>query len=185
MAAWRHCAAREGFEVTFLRATSTGMLINGSTTAIEGGRGWTVEYSIALDSEWRTRHAQVAVRHESSRESVRLAANGVGSWTVNGIAAPALDGCVDIDLEASACTNALPIHRLSIGVGEEVDAPAAYVHLAVPKVTRLEQRYHRIPDDGARHRFDYRAPEFDYSGVLVYDASGLIVDYPGLAVRQQ
>jgi hypothetical protein len=34
-----------------------------------------------------------------------------------------------------------------------------------------------------RRRFDYTAPVFDYRGLLVYDASGLVLDYPGIAIR--
>ena len=46
----------------------------------------------------------------------------------NGRAEPELDGCFDVDLEASACTNTLPIHRLAgLGIGEEAAAPAVYV----------------------------------------------------------
>ena len=50
-------------------------------------------------------------------------------------------------------------------------------------VERLEQRYLRIEDDGTRRRFDYTAPVFDYKGLLVYDAAGLVLDYPGIAIR--
>ena len=63
------------------------------------------------------------------------------------------------------------------------EAPAAYVRARGVDVERLAQRYVRIEDDGTRRRFDYTAPVFDYKGILVYDASGLVVDYPGVAIR--
>jgi uncharacterized protein len=50
-------------------------------------------------------------------------------------------------------------------------------------IERLEQRYERIGDDGTRQRFDYTASVFDYGGRLVYDASGLVLDDPGIAIR--
>jgi hypothetical protein len=50
-------------------------------------------------------------------------------------------------------------------------------------VGRLEQRYVRVADKGARQRFDYTAPAFGFSCVLVYDESGLVLDYPGIASR--
>ncbi|WP_282778719.1 MULTISPECIES: putative glycolipid-binding domain-containing protein [unclassified Nocardia] len=183
MAAWRHRGAREGFEVVFPRITDSGVLIDGHTTAVEEGRGWSVDYSIELDGHWRTRAARVSVRDEKGWRTVRLAADGAGCWTVDGEPAPALDGCVDIDLEASACTNTFPVHRLPLAAGVDTAAPAAYVHVAVPTVTRLEQRYRRLPGEGPGHRFDYESPEFDFRTTLVYDAAGLIVDYPGIAVR--
>jgi len=43
--------------------------------------------------------------------------------------------------------------------------------------------YVRLEDDGPRQRFDYTAPRFDFRCVLVYDESGLVLDYPGIASR--
>jgi hypothetical protein len=57
------------------------------------------------------------------------------------------------------------------------------VHALGLKVTRLEQTYRRVPDDGPRQRFDYAAPEFSFACTLGYDESGLVLDYPGIAVR--
>ena len=48
---------------------------------------------------------------------------------------------------------------------------------------RLEQTYARTRGQAARQCFDYSAPAFDFSCRLVYDESGLVVDYPGIAVR--
>jgi uncharacterized protein len=114
---------------------------------------------------------------------LRLEANGEGGWQVDGEPAPDLDGCLDVDLEASVFTNALPVHRLRLAVGASADAPAAYVRVPEPQIERLEQRYERLTDDGERSRYDYAAPAFAFGDVLVYDASGLILDYPGIAVR--
>jgi hypothetical protein len=115
---------------------------------------------------------------------VRLEADGSGHWRIGGSAAPELDGCLDVDLEASSCTNTLPVHRLGLAVGEGADAPAAYVRAVDVDIERLEQRYVRIEDDGARGQFDYTAPAFEYRGLLVYDGSGLVLDYPGIAIRR-
>jgi len=50
-------------------------------------------------------------------------------------------------------------------------------------VERLEQTYARKPDDAARQRYDYAAPAFGFEARLVYDECGLVLDYPGIAVR--
>ena len=68
-------------------------------------------------------------------------------------------------------------------VGEAADAPAPYMRAVGFDMERLEQRYARIEDDGPRRRFDYTAPVFGYDGRLVYDVSGLVLDFPGIAVR--
>jgi hypothetical protein len=61
--------------------------------------------------------------------------------------------------------------------------PPPYVRALDLRVERLEQEYTRLPDEGEGSRYDYRAPQFDLAGVLVYDQFGLVLDYPGLAVR--
>jgi uncharacterized protein len=182
-AAWRHVDARDGYEVVFLQTRDARYQLVGCTTAVEDGKAWAVRYEVLVDDAWRTRAAYVSSRSASGDREVRLEADGYGRWRIGGVAAPHLDGCFDIDLEASSCTNTLPIHRLGLGVGQGADAPAAYVRALGVDVERLEQRYVRIEDDGTRRRFDYTAPVFDYKGLLVYDASGLVLDYPGIAIR--
>jgi hypothetical protein len=183
VAAWRHRHARDGFEVVFLHAGDAGYQLEGTTAAVEDGQAWAVRYLIALNADWRTRRARVWGRSSRGADELTLEADGAGGWLVNGVAAPRLDGCLDVDLESSACTNTLPVHRLGLEVGEAADAPAAYVRALDLGVERLEQRYARVADDGPRQRYDYAAPAFDYRGQLVYDASGLVLDYPGIAVR--
>lgn len=178
-AAWEHRGARRGFEVVFAAADGGGWLLEGQTTAVEDGEAWAVRYALAVDSGWVTRRARVCGR---AREVV-LEADGAGGWRVDGERAPALDGCLDVDLESSALTNAFPVHRLRLGVGQAADAPAAYVRALDLDVERLEQRYERLGDDGGRQCFAYAAPRFDVFCRLRYDEFGLVLEYPGLAVR--
>jgi Putative glycolipid-binding len=62
-------------------------------------------------------------------------------------------------------------------------APAAYVRAVGLAVERLEQTYVRTTDESTGQRYDYTAPAFDFGARLVYDQSGLVLDYPGIAVR--
>jgi hypothetical protein len=94
-----------------------------------------------------------------------------------------LDGRSDVDLEASACTNTIPIRRLGLEVGDSADASAAYVRWLDLSVQRLEQEYHRLDDDKRRLRLDYRAPRFDDAVRLVFDRSSLVLSYPSIASR--
>jgi hypothetical protein len=80
--------------------------------------------------------------------------------------------------------NSLPVHRLGLRVGERADAPAVYVRAPILRVERLQQSYARLADDGGeRGRYDYVAPAFDFRTVLTYDRFGLVLNYPGIAVR--
>ena len=65
----------------------------------------------------------------------------------------------------------------------QATAPAAYVRAAGLAVARLEQPCLRAPDAAAYQCHDYAAPAFDFACRLVYDGSGLVLDYPGIAVR--
>src|SRR3954470_21098293 len=120
-AAWRHENARVGFEVAWFDPVDGGWSLRGHVTGLEDGQTWSVAYALVLDAAWRTRRARI-VQSTAGGEAVReLAADGGGRWRVDGTPAPELEGCLDVDLEASAVTNTLPLHRLPLVAG----APAA------------------------------------------------------------
>ncbi|GAA0439432.1 hypothetical protein Acor_14000 [Acrocarpospora corrugata] len=184
-ASWLHKDARSGFEVTYFEAIDDGWRAEGWTTAVEDGVSWMVGYDIRLDAGWMTRTARVWGRSPVGACETFLASDGAGRWLVDGEAPPHLDGCFDVDLESSAMTNTLPVHRMRLAVGRRADAPAAYVRAVDLTVERLEQTYERVLDEGSHQRFDYASPAFDFACPLVYDESGLVLDYPGIAVRAQ
>lgn len=173
-AAWRFVDAVEGFEVVYVQPGR----LRGHTSAIEAGQAYAVRYEIVLDDDWCTREVRVESDTVAGPRETVLISDGAGRWTVDGQAAPQLDGLVDVDIEASACTNTLPVHRMPLAPGAVTEAPAAYVRALDLSVTRLDQTYRRLDD----RRFDYIS-ETDFRAVLEYDPTGLIVDYPGIAVR--
>lgn len=182
-AAWQHRDARLGFEVAYFSPAGRAYHINGCTTAVEDGLTWMVSYAIRLDEAWTTRSARITGRSASGIRHTQLEADGLGRWRVDGELASHLDGCLDVDLESSAMTNALPVHRMGLPVGARASAPAAYVRALDLSVGRLDQDYVRAADEGHNQRYDYAAPVFGFACRLVYDESGLVLDYPGIAVR--
>ena len=182
-AAWRHQMAREGFESMFVRSDRSGHRLEGHTAAVEDGQVWAVRYAITVDESWATRTARVWGWSLVGERDVHLDADGAGRWEIDGAHVPELDGCLDVDLESSACTNTMPVHRLKLHVGQSAEAPAAYVRALDLRVERLEQTYTRVDGDGDLQRYRYRAPAFGFDARLVYDASGLVLDYPGIASR--
>jgi uncharacterized protein len=183
VAAWHHRDARHGFEALFITSSDDGYRCDGDVAAVEDGSAWAVRYSVLVDRSWTTRSVNVSGLSASGRWDLCLEADGRGGWHLDGAPVPDLDGCLDVDLEASVFTNALPVHRLRLAVGADADAPAAYVRAHEARVERLEQRYARLADHGERSRYDYAAPAFGFRDVLVYDAAGLILTYPGIAER--
>ena len=183
VAAFRHVDTREGFEVLFLQEDAAGYRFDGHSTGLLDGGAWAIRYSILVDEAWTTRSAHVVGRSSRGEQAVQLEADGAGGWRVDGAPAPELAGCPDVDLEASAFTNALPVNRLRLAVGERADAPAALVRALDLGVERLEQAYARVEDGAAGPQYDYEAPDLAFDARLVYDRFGLVLDYPGIAVR--
>jgi hypothetical protein len=182
-AAWIHREARSGFEVVYFQSVDDGHHVTGCTTALEDGQTWVVEYEIRLDPLWRTSYALVRGRSLAGVRTTELETDREGRWEVNGRHESHLDGCLDVDLESSAMTNALPVHRLDLGRGEHAGAPAAYVRAVDLGVQRLDQEYVRIDDDGPRQRYHYTAAAFEFACELTYDEYGLVLSYPGIATR--
>ena len=101
-----------------------------------------------------------------------------GAWLIDDVGRPDLSDCTDVDLESSVVTNALPVARLGLAVGETGRALAAWVHADLT-VERLEQTYTRLD----ARRYDYASHHQGFRAVLEYGGDGLIVDYPGIACR--
>jgi uncharacterized protein len=174
MPAWRHADPREGFEV----AIEGPFRFAGQTAGVDGDLVWALRYEIEHDGAWVTQAG--TVQGLAGRVCVEAEE---GTWRVNGEARPDLDGCLDLDLEASVCTNAMPVRRMRLGVGESAEAPAAWVRVPDLRVERLEQSYRRLPDEDGRSRYDYEAPGEEFTCVIVFDADGLTRDYPGIGTR--
>lgn len=185
-ATWRHHGARQGFESVFVQADPTGYRLEGHTAAVVDGQVWAVRFTVTLDERWLTRSATAWGRTADRATEVHLEADGRGRWEVDGAPAPALDGCLDVDFESSACTNTLPVHRLGLEVGQAADAPAAWVRALDLSVQRMDQWYARVADDGPRPQYDYRAawaPSGEFACRLVYDEAGMVLEYPGIGSR--
>jgi len=184
-AAFKHHDARDGFEVVFFRTGESRILVEGHTCAVEAGEPYAIEWVIELDREWRTRRARVREHSLNEVGVIELDVDGEGRWWVDGLEVSELEGCLDLDLEASSLTNAFPVRRLELSVGERVSTPAVWVRALDLRVDRLEQHYERLADfEPTQHeRFSYSAPALNFRSELEYDRSGLVVAYPGIAVR--
>jgi uncharacterized protein len=168
--AFRHLGVRDGFEVAWFTPPT---LLRGGSTFVEDGVGHHIAYEIRLAPDGSTSAATI----RSLDQTVALWRNG-GTWRVDDVTRPDLSECPDVDLESSAVTNALPVARLGLAVGETGRALAAWVRADLT-VERLEQTYTRLDE----RRYDYVSHHDGFRAVLEYGADGLIVEYPGIAVR--
>jgi hypothetical protein len=180
--AWRLLGAYDGFEVVRFATHGRGTVLTGTTVGVEEGIPWSIHYVIEVGDDWHVRRASAT---DHAGHQLEIEADGAGSWLVNGEQHPQLKECLDLDFEASVVTNTLPVHRLSLRVGEEGESSAAYIRTIGLGVERLDQTYRRLADDGGMLAFDYRSPRFGYRDTLHFGTDGLAVDYPGIGVRVQ
>ena len=142
VAAWQLIEAHEGFEVAHLTPGVDAIRFSGTSVGVEDGQAWSFRYDLEIGAGW---HADGGSVHSADGGRLTLESDGPGRWLVDGAHDPALDGCLDIDLEGSALTNTAPVHRLDLGVGDEAPAPAVYVRTNTLAVERLDQTYRRLP----------------------------------------
>ena len=168
--AFRHIGVRDGFEVAWF---SPPTVLRGGSTFVEEGAGHHIAYTITLASDGSTSTAAI----RSLDRAIWLTRAG-DAWLLDGVSRPDLSECPDVDLESSVVTNALPVARLGLDVGESGRALAAWVRADL-SVERLEQTYTRLDE----RRYDYVSHYDGFRTVLEYGDDGLIVDYPGIAIR--
>ncbi|MFA4927974.1 MAG: putative glycolipid-binding domain-containing protein [Patulibacter sp.] len=185
VASWRHLDVRSGFEVLFYAPHGDGHLLRGHTTAVEDAVAWSVGYRVELDRDWQTRRVEATSATAGGEQRTELRRTEDDHWFVDGTLRPELTGCVDVDFESSAVTNALPVHRLDLRLDETQSVPAAFVRAEDLSVLRLEQKYRLLDRTETEIRFAYVSSTFDFACTLTYDASGLVVDYPGIATRDR
>lgn len=178
--AWRLLGAYEGHEVVRFTTNEGRIVIEGTTVGVEEGLPWSIHYVIDVTPNWNVLHATIS---DYAGSRLMIQTDEAGSWVVNGEHRPELNGCLDLDLEASVVTNTLPVHRLSLSVGQQGDSAAAYVRTNGLLLERLDQTYRRLPDTDGKMVFDYESPRFGYRDTLRFGTDGLAVDYPGIGVR--
>ncbi len=178
-ARWRP-AEGDGLEHLDLAPLPGGGLL--ASAVVIGGAGadpFALRYRIRLGVDWRVR--EIAVERTDGR-SLGLVSPEPGRWqTIDGAPRPDLDGCIDVDIQATPFTNTLPIRRLGLtramGMAE---LPMVYVPLDTLAPVPDGQRYAAL-DDGRRYR--YEAADESFAAELALDEDGLVLDYPGLFRR--
>jgi uncharacterized protein len=142
-----------------------------------------VRYTFVLDANWVTRSAHIACRSALGESKIHLERSGNARWLANGEPMPELGGAstsISKRLRARMPSHLSPQALTWV---EPQTLPPSTVRTRDLRVERLEQRYPRLPNVGGYERYDYLAPSFDFKAVLVFDEYGLVLDYPGIAVR--
>jgi uncharacterized protein len=168
-----------GNEHLVLREGPRGLTAQGTVGGVtDEGRPFSLRYSLRLDSAWRVREVELALLGSDACLSLR--SDGAGRWTdEKGRPLPELDDCIDVDISVTPFTNTLPIRRLGLAPDSSDDVTVVY--LSVPELTarRCRQRYTCLGPE----RYLFESLETGFRAELRVDASGLVLEYPGLFRR--
>jgi uncharacterized protein len=128
-------------------------------------------YEIVADPGWRARRAEIAIERPGGSRRIQIVADGEGRWTVDGEPAPALDGCLDVDLGWTPATNTFQIRRLGLAVGQQGTVPVAWMTFPELVLERSDQTYERL---GSR---SWRFSSGNFTAVLDVDEAGFVRRY--------
>ena len=177
--AWRRTDEDAGHSLARVEERDGRWLFHGTEVLAGPGTLLACSFRVEVDSAWVTRAVEVSSVSAGGERRLVLAADDERRWSRDGVRAPGLDGCVDVDVAATPLTNTLPIRRLaSLAVGQEVTTPVAWVDVPALGVVRVDQTYRRV---GPR-RWEY-SDDAHGTFVLTVDDDGLVVDYTGMATR--
>jgi hypothetical protein len=132
-----------------------------------------LDYSIVCNSQWRTLSAKVGGWIGKELVEIDLAVDPAHRWRMNGTEVPAVEGCIDLDLNFSPCTNLLPIRRLSLNVGQEAEVQAAWLRFPSFALESLQQIYRRT--DATSYRYESAGGKFVAD--LQVNAAGFVTRY--------
>lgn len=133
-----------------------------------------LDYMIACNSEWQTLSGKVAGWVGNKNVEIELSVDSARRWRLNGAECLAVAGCIDLDLNFSPSTNLLPIRRLDLALGQEVQVKAAWLRFPSFTLEPLEQLYRRI--EAATYRYESAGGRFVTE--LEVNTAGFVTRYP-------
>ncbi len=157
----------EGFEHLRLLRDSARIIADGAIVRRDERSAYRAAYRIECDESWRIREVVVTTA-DGARLDLR--SDGNGHWDGR----PDLDGCHDVDIEASPFTNTLAMNRLQLAVSAAAEIAVVFVTPREAGANRIMQRYTRLAED----RYLYESMESDFKAVLPVDSDGLLLEYP-------
>jgi len=158
-----------------------------------------LEYKLQTTSEFVTSNVVVSTRGDGWTRQLDLTRATDGKWIVQaeqqgttdlpqaGGATLALDGALDVDLGLSPLFNAMPVLRHGLHHGDgSVDFLMAWISVPSLSVHPSPQRYRYLRARSADERlvrFEATGEGEDFVADLLFDADGLVIDYPTIATR--
>lgn len=165
-----------GHEACSLYRHESEWRLEGTAVFLHEGKTCCVSYVITCDQIWRTRSAVVSGLVRDEDVHIELSIDAHHRWLVNGVAKPAVEGCVDLDLNFSPSTNLLPIRRLNLEIGQQAEVKAAWLRFPSFDLVPLSQIYERLSE----FRYRYSSGGGDFVAELTVNRVGFVMVYPQL-----
>ena len=165
-----------GHEACRLVSPEAGWQLEGTAVFSHEGQVCRLNYQVLCDPAWHTVAAKVEGWLGSEMIDIQVKTDRKGDWWLNDAEQPDVMGCTDIDLNFSPSTNLLPIRRLGLAIGQAAEVKAAWLRFPDFRLEPLPQVYRRL--DETTYRYESAGGRFVAD--LQVDASGFVLDYPGL-----
>lgn len=156
-----------------------GYQLNGTVITAHEKQPIEICYQIFCGLDWRTREVTIQQRHGFVESNLKLSVSD-GTWNRadHGLLSELAD-CVDVDIELTPATNALPINRLGLSVGESAEIQVAWIRLPTLAVVPASQRYDRLSENTYR----YTSIASGFQAEIEIDRSGLPIRYGNIWER--
>lgn len=174
--AWRRILDHGSFEHASVVRHGNAISIEGDILATHDGKPLRVTYALATDDDSISRSLTLEQEFDGEVRRLTLARADDGRWWINGILAPELAGCSDIDLGLSPSTNALPIGRMLSAGAAGAEVSAAWVRFPSLEVTPAIQRYTRL----AARTWRYESLASGFTALLEVDDWAVPAIYEGV-----
>ncbi|MCI0433009.1 MAG: putative glycolipid-binding domain-containing protein [Gemmatimonadetes bacterium] len=156
--------------------SGAGISLDGEVLTLHVGAPATIRYRVRCSVTWQTESCVVRVRLRNENIVLDLVRDPDDRWAESGQPLHDLNGCTDVDLGFSPCTNTLPIRRLGLQVGERQRIAAAWLRFPQLDVVRSDQVYTRLTD----RRYRYESGDGRFRADLDVDETGLVTKYGDL-----
>jgi hypothetical protein len=167
----------DGLEHLDIRRHGSGTVASGIIVGADEDSCYGLTYDLVVDEAWRVREARLRT---TAGHALHLESDGQGAWHADSQPRPDLEGCIDIDIEATPLTNTLPIRRLSLGRGRSAAIDVAYIRVPSLAVEVGRQRYTAL-EPGSLYRFE--SLDSGFRADLPVDHEGFVMNYPRLFRR--
>jgi hypothetical protein len=167
---------RRGHEAARLYQRNTEWYLEGTAVFASDNRPCRLSYLVVCDSSWKSLRGSVSGWLGNDNVNIEITVEDVHRWRMNGVEQPAVNGCIDLDLNFSPSTSLLPIRRLKLAIGEHAEVSAAWLRFPSFELEPFSQIYTRL--DEFTYRYSSNGGTFTRD--LTVNEVGFVTDYPEL-----